>query len=348
MSEMTNSEPAVLAEADLEVINALQIGPRLPWAVLAEVLDRHPTSLAARWRRLEESGVAWLAGHRMGEPDEMTLSFHDVRCEPGRRRDVVEAIAEIPEIFTIEECYRDRDLMLTTGTLSQSALTHAVYPLLDEVPGLMRYESALCTRLHFSGGDWRLNALTADQQRALRSAAGARSGPGRASSHAPLPDTSWPIVRALGNDPRATAAQIAQDTGLHPATARRRLQGVLSSGAVSFRCEVAQRAAGYPVVCQWFARLPVAEHAVAAEVLHSLGALRLCASTTGRTNFTFLMWLRSAADIMDMEQAVSSQLPHLEIRESVIIANTPKRVGWHLTADGTRSGGYSMPDAAWG
>lgn len=57
-----NIEREVLGEEDLRLINALQIGPRLSWNVLGQVLERHPTSLAARWRKLEESGVAWLAG----------------------------------------------------------------------------------------------------------------------------------------------------------------------------------------------------------------------------------------------------------------------------------------------
>lgn len=343
-----NTELSVLDEEDLELVHALQIGPRLPWTALGEVLGRHPTSLAARWRRLEGSGVAWLAAHPWGDPDQMALSFHDVQCSPGQRRAVVAALAAVPAIFTIEECYRDRDLMLTTATSGQTSLAQSVYPRLDSTPGLLRYETAFCTRLHFSGGDWQLDALAPQQRRTLRAAVGPRPGPGRTGAQGPRPEWYGAIVRALGRNARATAAQIAEETGLHPATARRRLQAVLSSQSLSFRCEVAHQAAGYPVVCQWFARLPVGAHETAATVLSSLGALRLCASTTGRTNFTFLMWLRSAAEIMTVEQAASRHLPGLEINESVIIANNAKRVGWHLHPDGTRTGEYTAPDAAWG
>lgn len=338
----------VLEEEDLALIHALQLGPRLPWTTLGEVLERHPTAVAARWRRLEESGMAWLAVHPRGDPERVTLSFHDVRCEPSERRSVVSALAEIPEIFTIEECYRDRDLMLTTATSSQATLAQAVYRQLDRIPGLLRYETAFCTRLHASGGDWELDALSTDQRRALRAVAGPRPGPGPDPDRVRLPESYAPIVRALGRNARATAAQIAQETGLHPATARRRLQTVLDSRSLSFRCELAPHRAGYPVLCQWFARLPAADHELAATTLASTGALRLCASTTGRTNFTFLMWLRSAAEIMTVEQAVTRDVPRLDLRESVIIANNPKRVGWILNPDGTRTGGYLAPAAAWG
>ncbi|QCU77211.1 AsnC family transcriptional regulator [Citricoccus sp. SGAir0253] len=335
----------LLTEEDLQLVHALQIGPRLPWAVLGEVLGVHPTSLADRWRRLEDSGRAWLTAHPVGHPDQMALSFHDVQCAPGRRRAVAEAIAAIPDVFTIEECHRDRDLMLTAITPGPTELTRSVYPQLDRVPGLTRYESAFCTRLHGSGGDWQLDALSPEQRAALRSAAGPRHAIAR---YVAPPPSFGPIVRALGRDARMTATRIAEETGLHPATARRRLQRVLDSRMLSFRCEVSHRAAGYPVICQWFARLPAADHDAAAAALAPLGALRLCASTTGRTNFTFMMWLRSAADIMTVEQAASRQLPTLEIRESVIIAAIAKRVGWRLDPDGARTGQYTAPGSAWG
>jgi DNA-binding Lrp family transcriptional regulator len=337
---------AQLTEEDLQLVHALQLGPRLSWSVLGEILGMHATSLAARWRQLERSGLAWMTAHPIGHPDQMALSFHDVQCAPGHRREVAEAIVGMPDVFTVEECHRDRDLMLTVITPSQAALTESVYPQLDRVPGLARYETAFCTRLHGSGGNWQLDALSPDQRAALRAAAGPR--PESFARYVTPPPSFGPIVRALGRDARTTAAQIAEETGLHPATARRRLQKVLDSHTLSFRCEVSHRAAGYPVVCQWFARLPAADHDAAAAALSSLGALRLCASTTGRTNFTFMMWLRSAADIMTVEQAASRRLPGLEIRESVIIANIPKRVGWRLDPDGARTGEFIPPGSAWG
>ncbi|QCU77987.1 AsnC family transcriptional regulator [Citricoccus sp. SGAir0253] len=336
---------ASLTEEDLQLVHALQIGPRLPWSTLGEVLGVHPTSLAERWRRLEDSGLAWITAHPVGQPDQMALSFHDVQCAPGLRREVAEAIMAIPDVFTIEECHRERDLMLTVIAPDPTELTGSVYPQLDRVPGLTRYESAFCTRLHRTGRDWHLDALSPDQRTALRAAAGPRQETAR---YVAPPPSFGPIVRALGQNARVTAAQIAEETGLHPATARRRLQKVLDSRMLAFRCDVSHHAAGYPVICQWFARLPAADHDAAAAALAPLGALRLCASTTGRTNFTFMMWLRSAADIMTVEQAASRQLPTLEIRESVIIASIAKRMGWHLHPDGARTGQYTAPGASWG
>ncbi|MFI5084537.1 MAG: AsnC family protein, partial [Actinomycetales bacterium] len=67
-----------LSEDDLALINALQIAPRMSWADAADVLGVHATSLAARWARLRKQGVAWVTGHLIGDPHEMSLAFIDV------------------------------------------------------------------------------------------------------------------------------------------------------------------------------------------------------------------------------------------------------------------------------
>lgn len=336
---MTASE---IGEDDLSLIHALQIGPRLPWTFLGEVLERHPTSLAARWRRLSEEGLAWITAHPLGRPGQMSLSFHDIRCAPGRGGEVLRAVCALPDVITVEECHRDRDLMLTVVAPSETTLTEELYPQLKTIPGLDGFETSFCTRLHSQGGAWRLAALSADQQRALRSATD--PAPPRLDR---APASFGPIMRELERDGRASAVQIAEATGLHPATARRRLREVLASGALAIRCEVSHRAVGYSLVCQWFAHLPVDRHDDAAGALESIGALRLCASTTGRTNFTFMMWLHSAAEIMDVERAVGQQVPGLELRESVIIASIPKRVGWELHPDGHRTGRFTPFSDQW-
>ncbi|NUL47593.1 Lrp/AsnC family transcriptional regulator [Cellulosimicrobium funkei] len=329
-----NKAPRLLDEGDLQLVHALQIGPRLPWTAVGEILDQHPTSLAARWRRLERNGAAWITAHPLGHPDQMALSFHDVRCQPGHRQQVAEAIGRIPEVFSVEECHRDRDFMLTVISPEPTQLTEIVYPQLEGIPHLSGYESTFCTRLHRTAANWELDALSPTQRRALRAAAGPPPAP---EAHpGPPPPSFGPILRVLGRDGRASAAQVAEATGLHPATARRRLQRVLDSGTLSFRCDVSHRATGYPVMCQWFARLPAADHDAAAAELAGLGALRLCASTTGRSNFMFMMWHRSPTDIMALERRVSERLPRLEIRETVIISNIPKRAGWRLDGNGRR------------
>lgn len=200
----------------------------------------------------------------------MTLSFHDVVSDPAQRPAAVQALKEIPDVFSIERCPRGRDMMPAVITPSLMWLTEHVYPHLDQVPGL------------------------------------------------------------------------------NPATIRRPLRQVLDSGAVTIRCETSHRAAGFPVVGERFCRLPAAEHEDAAAALRTMSTLRLCTSLTGPANFSFLMWLRSPADIMTVEQRISARIPQLEVLESVVITEIPKRVGRVLDVDGRSTGQVVLPGPAWG
>ncbi|GAA1919727.1 Lrp/AsnC family transcriptional regulator [Arthrobacter gandavensis] len=331
-----------LDEDDLLLINALQIGPRLPWTAIGAVLDRHPTSLALRWEKLAAAGAAWITSHPVGDPEQMSLSFHDVQCDPAQRRSVVQALADMPDVFSIDECHRNRDMMLTVITPTPAWLAESVYPLFDRIPGLTRYETSFCTQLHHGADSWQLGALNAAQRKKLSQLAG-----NQPAYRGPLPPAYGEILQVLSRNGRASAADIAAETGLHPATARRQLQKVLGSGSLALRCEVAHGLAGFPIICQWFARLPAAEHSRTASALAESGTLRLCASTTGPTNFTFMMWLRSAADIMNTERSLGERFPALEVTESVVVATVAKRVGWILNRNGTAAGNLTVPGEAW-
>lgn len=156
------------------------------------------------------------------------------------------------------------------------------------------------------------------------------------------------ILRELARDGRASAAQIAAATGLNPPTVRRQLRQVLDSGAVTIRCETSHCAAGFPAVCEWFCRLPAAEHEDAAAALQSMSSLRLCTSLTGPANSSFTMWLRSPADIMTVEQRIAARIPGLEVLEPVVITEIPKRAGRVLDVDGRSTGQVVLPGPAWG
>lgn len=321
-----------LSEDDLVLINALQIAPRISWADAADVLGVHATSLAARWARLRKQGVAWVTGHLIGDPHDMSLAFIDVDCLMLQRTEVVAALAAMPQIVTVEQAASNRDLMLTVITGSLQELSDTVLPQIVRIPGVTKFQTSLCTRLHAGGYAWRLNVLNRRQQARLQSLARTEHVSG------PLPESHRDLLPYLAADGRATAAEIARALGRTPATVQRQLNRVLAANVLSFRCEIAQRYSGSPVTCQWFAHVPAGRHEQAAAALAKMPNVRLSASTTGRTNFLIIMWLRSVADLMDTELTLEQNIPGIDLVESVIILQANKRVGWMLNPDTTAVG----------
>jgi DNA-binding Lrp family transcriptional regulator len=338
-----------VSEDDLELINALQIAPRVSWSDAAGILGVHATTLAARWDRLRTAGVAWTTAHLIGDPKQMCLALVDVDCEMRQRADVTAALAAIPEVVTVEEAASNRDLMLTVITPTLGHFSESVVPQYKEIPGLLKYRTSLCTRLHVGGYAWRLNVLSKAQQNALNALAGpeAAGNVPPAGTAAPLPRSHLDLIPFLAQDGRATAAEIARSLRRNPATVQRQLNRVLSSQLLSFRCEIAQKYSGYPVTCQWFANVPPGRHEAAAAELRGLRNVRLAASTTGRTNFVIIMWLQSLAEVMNAELALQQRIPGIELAESVVVLSAAKRVGWMLNPDSTATGAV-VPSAGLG
>ncbi len=327
-----------LSEEDLALIQVLQTSPRLGWADAAKVLGVHATTLAARWERLTSGGAAWVTAHLAGDPQQMLLAFVAVDCDMNLRDTVTAQLAAIPEIITVEEAASNRDLMLTVITRSLEEFSTKVVAQLKTIEGLTKYQTALCTRLHTSADEWRLNILSRAQLAALRTLGQPGTSDGKQAVAGQLPASHLDLLPFLARDGRATAAEIARELGRHPATVQRQLNRVLASGILLFRCEIAQGYSSYPVTCQWFANVPAGRHEEAAAAIRTISNVRLSASTTGPTNFVIIMWLQSLADVMTAELALQQKVPGMELVESVVMLRTVKRVGWMLNEDTTASG----------
>ena len=325
-----------LSEDDLALIQVLQASPRLGWADAAKVLGVHATTLAARWDRLTSNGAAWVTAHLAGDPKQMLLAYVAVDCEMNLRDSVTAELAAVPEIVTVEEAASNRDLMLTVITRSLEEFSAKIITRLKAVEGLTKYQVALCTRLHSSGDDWRLNVLSRTQLATLRTLV---SPPAAESVQAAqLPQSHLDLLPFLARNGRATAADIARSLGRHPAILQRQLNRVLASGILSFRCEIAQAYSSFPVTCQWFVNVPAGQHDAAAAQIRTISNVRLSASTTGPTNFVIIMWLQTLADVMSAELALQQKVPGIDIVESAVMLRTVKRVGWMLKEDTTASG----------
>lgn len=329
-----------LVEEDLALVNALQIAPRVSWAEAAEVLGAKPATLAARWRRMREEGLAWVTAHPAADRNVVT-SLVEVDCTPGARTDVVHALCRDPRAVTVEESARGRDLLLTVMTPDLPAMTTFVLDDLPNVPGVRSYRTYLSKGIHRQGSEWRLGALDRGQVAALESVARR----GRSDPCPEPPADAWPLIEALAADGRRSAADLARITGRNPATVRRHLARLIASRVLAFRCEVAQVQSHWPITCTWLARVPALEHERTVAALRTLPELRLCVSTTGEANMMFTVWTRSLSDVLAIERLLGDRMPWLNLVQSSVTLRTAKRMGWLLDADGRGTGEVVPPTA---
>ncbi|MFS4092483.1 Lrp/AsnC family transcriptional regulator [Streptomyces sp. AF1A] len=330
-----------LDERDLQLLHALQIAPRASWTDVARILGGTRATLVARWERMRSAGLAWVSAQPGNAYRDVTLALVEVDCLPGTRPGVVRALCEDARVVTVEESTRGRDLLLTVITRDLPALTAFLFDALECLPGVARQRSHVATAVHRHGSHWRLDALDPVQVAAFERLASTTS---RAASGA-LPFDAWPLIEALAQDGRATAADLARATGRNPATVRRQLSRLLGSGLVSFRCELAAEVSGWSVSSTWTARVEPAGHDRAVTALATLPELRMCVSTTGETNLAMTVWTRTVAEILHIERLFGARLPELQVRENAINLRTPKRMGWMLDSTGRATGALVVPAA---
>lgn len=330
-----------LSPLDLSLINLLQFAPRITWGEAGEILGTHPTTLAVRWDRLRESGAAWMTAQIQIDPGPAGLAFIELESRSDLIPETVAALVAMPQVLSVESFSGERNLGLTVTACNLAELSTLVEEKISRVPGVKGLRVLLASQLHSTGDSWRLKVLSAEQvERAQAAAAAEATSLPRRSS---LTEEHWAVAQVLMRDGRASAAEIARTTGLHPATARRHLQKVLASGAIRLRCDLAQSLSGHPLTVHWFTRLSAADHAAAAARLSEDSRTRVVASITGDANFLVVMWLKNVAEIMGAEQFIQSCAPEISIQQSVVSLRQVKRMGWVLDQQGLNSGEFVLP-----
>jgi DNA-binding Lrp family transcriptional regulator len=297
-----------VTDEDLELINALQIAPRAPWSVLGSVLRRNPSALAARWQRLKEAGVAWVIAYPKNVGGRGATALIALTSVPGRRQELLDWLLPLPLVASIEDSGGTHDLNLTVLTLDYTQLATEVLAPLRASQLIAHLNTSLVTAERATGGVWRLDALTSAQERELTRMIPAPSHR-RKEDPAGLPA----LLEALGEDGRADVNHLAEVMGVHPSTAGRRLRQAVDEEAITFRCDMAQYDSGYPVMCQWFARVPPEDHDRVHAFLRRYRTLRLLLSVTGEANLVFTIWLRHPGEILQLELDLLAAVPTVRL-----------------------------------
>ncbi|MFI9778178.1 Lrp/AsnC family transcriptional regulator [Streptomyces sp. NPDC051956] len=119
---------------------------------------------------------------------------------------------------------------------------------------------------------------------------------------------------------------------------RRRLQRLLETRSVHFRCDFAQSGAGWPLTATYRIDLPAHQLNVAARTLSLMPEVRLCSAVSGTANFLVIAWVRTTEDVTGFEAHMCEQLPDLSVLDRTVALVTAKRMGRLLDPHGRAVG----------
>lgn len=152
------------------------------------------------------------------------------------------------------------------------------------------------------------------------------------------------LMAALGQDGRRSHQELARDLGVSEATVRRRLQRLMETRSVHFRCDFAQAAAGWPLTATYRIDLPADRLTAAARTLGLMPEVRLCSAVSGTADFLVIAWLRTAEDVTGFEAHMCEQLPDLRVLDRTVTLITAKRMGRVLDPHGRAVGHVPWDD----
>lgn len=326
-------------ELDVQLINVMQIAPRITWARAGEVLGLSSGAVAARWARLQRQGIAWTAVQPSLTTNGVMSAFVDVWCHQERRAEIIRTLCADPRVVSLEECSQGRDLLLTVMVRGRQRLGEFLLDDLAMIPGVTGSTCRVATALYSSGSHWRVGSLDPGQQRiAQQSAPGYRPG-----ATTDLTAEEKDLIAALCEEPRMTVADLARRSDLTAATARRRLQRVIASGTFTFRCDLAPQFAGWPLSQYLLVSIAPAEIPRSVAALADIPQVRMCLTVTGNANLMLSVHARTVAELTDIERTIGRITPSVQHVDSILEMRTHKQMGWLLHPDGRSTGQVVRP-----
>ncbi|GGT12217.1 Lrp/AsnC family transcriptional regulator [Nonomuraea spiralis] len=318
-----------LSEQDLRLIHAVQLAPRAPWTTIGPACAQHPITAARRWQRLVDRGlVSVLVTPGPALLRRLVTAYLDVECGPADRESVIAALLVNPRVASITIVGSGRSLFLTLMADSLQALADLVLAQVETLPGVLRTELYPITQVYGEGSSWRLDALERSEVRSLD------RHPERTARPLALSGRHRALFRALSLDARAPVAALSEQVGESPSTTSRRVAAMLAAGLVSMRCDVTQEAAGWPILVNYFLRVPAADLDAVGRALAALPENRGSFAVAARPNLFVSQWLRHMSDISYGEARMAGAIPSLEVLDRMVALRVVKRMGRVLDADG--------------
>jgi DNA-binding Lrp family transcriptional regulator len=330
----------MISDDDALLIDALQIAPRASWAALSEHLGISSVTVAKRWQRLTEEGLAWVTvAPGMATSRPQCFAYVEVTCRPSMRLTAADAIARHHLAVTVEVVTGSADILVTVCAADLPTLSHYVLEHLSAVEGVVSTRVRIATRLYHEGSAWRLEVLppsTVTELARLR-------GEAPAEGESPNPIESTPsmakaIMTQLAIDGRTSYAELAERVDTSPTTARRCVSDLLRSGVLILRTDVSAPDAGWPVESYVWANAPIATLRDTARQLSRVRQVRLTATVAAGPVIALGIWLRTVEELHRLELTFAEQLPELQVVDRLIVLRVVKRMGRLLDEAGRSTG----------
>ena len=312
------SESRTLDLVDRQILHALQIAPRAPFARIAIVLGVSEQTVARRYQRMRGAGIVRVLARTLASRRPGT-SYWSLRigCRPGTATTLAEALARRADTSWISIGAGGAEVTCQAEIEGDSGLLHHL-PRASNVLTFSAYQMMH----HFTGRgemDWILpdNDVTAEQREFLAEGPPPRGGDARVE----VADRS--LAEALARDGRASWAALAAATGWSQRQVAHRVGELIGSGAIYLHLDVADTMVGMDSAANlWFTVAPAHLASVGAR-LADHAELAFVSAITGSAN---LLAAARTPDAEALYRYITTKIAAVEGIQNVEIVPTLTRV----------------------
>ncbi|MBB5868213.1 DNA-binding Lrp family transcriptional regulator [Allocatelliglobosispora scoriae] len=322
-------ENLTLDGLDRNLLHALQVEARAPFARIATVIGSSDQTVKRRYRRLVDTGMLRV----FGLPDTIRLGhlawMLRMQCTPDAAAPIAEALARREDTSWVSLYSGGTEIVCVTQGPDRDAYASLLLHKLPRTPKVVNVSAHYLLK-NFDCGpkEWpaQTATLTGDQIAALEPLAVDPSLPAAISS------ADAPLLTVLARDGRASLTEIAAATGWSESTAGRRLDHLRTCGAIYLDVDIDATLLGYAAEAMlWLTVAPSALDAVGTE-LASWDEVSFMAATTGNTNLVAVVVCRDTAALYDFLAHRIGSIEGIRRMETAPLIRRVKRAGALLAA----------------
>jgi DNA-binding Lrp family transcriptional regulator len=291
------TDSLTLDRIDRQILHALQIAPRAPFARIATALEVSEQTVARRFQRMRTHGVVRVTALPEPTHQPSTASWTlRIGCRPGSAAGLADALARRSDTAWVSIGAGGAEVSCQANIDDARGVTDGLLYHLPRASSVLTFSAH--QMLHRFAGrgeiDWiaRGTPLSDEQQRTLSEGTLAPSG-----GNATITPDDHRLIGALSRDGRAGWATLAEASGLTQRQAANRIAELIVSGAVFFHVDVAHEVIGLrSVAALWFTVAPADLAAVGARLADHL-EIAFAGAMTGQTNIMASALCASPAEL---------------------------------------------------
>lgn len=319
-----------LDDTDARLLHALQIEPRASWQELAPIVGVDAATLARRWKRLRDEGVAWSTGYSPAGQ----MALLELECEHGQLQTVAEGLRRDREALVVDFSSGSRDLLVLAQADDLAAMSQYAVDRLGQVAGIRAVRTHLINELLVEAVSWRLRSLSPAEVHRIPPPRPPRP---RAAKTVPA-ELEAALREELAKDGRASVGGIAARTGFGPQRVSDAIATLRAEDRLRFRTDIARTYSDWPIYAWYFIEAPGKVIEVLRKRITTIPEVRLAATTASKYNVILAVWLRRLSDVNRLEIALADAFTGARIADRSVVMRIDKHLGRVIGPDGRAVG----------